>query len=94
MAKVIARNRVYFVSRREAMPVWANEFFMNEAYDLARLRTKITGYKWVVDHIVPLRSKLVCGLHAHTNLQVIPAVQNAKKGNRWWPDMPEVRLDH
>lgn len=67
---------------------WANEFFISEAYHLAELRTKITGIKWEVDHIVPLQSKLVCGLHCEHNLQVIPRSENLKKSNVFWPDMP------
>ena len=46
------------------------------------------GFKWEVDHIVPLQSKLVCGLHVHNNLQVITALENIKKHNKVWPDMP------
>lgn len=71
-----------------AVPAWANDFFVKEIYHLARLRTKATGFKWHVDHIVPLRSKLVCGLHWEYNLQVIPETENRAKGNRHWPDMP------
>ena len=74
--------------KRNATPAWANEFFIGEAYDLAALRTKMTGFKWNVDHIVPLISKLVCGLHTHDNLQVIPAYINQSKGNHRWPNMP------
>lgn len=33
-----------------------------------------------------------CGLHAHTNLQVIPASVNRSKNNRCWPDMPEFEV--
>lgn len=73
----------------KATPAWANEFFMEEAYDLARRRTEATGIKWEVDHIVPLLSKLVCGLHAEQNLRVIPQSINRSKNNRYWPDMPE-----
>lgn len=72
----------------DASPAWANEFFIEEAYHLAKLRTKVTGFKWHVDHIVPLKSKLVCGLHVETNLRVIPAVENISKSNRYWPGMP------
>ena len=61
---------------------------IEEFYHLAQLRTKATGIVWHVDHIVPLQSPIVCGLHAETNLQVIPGVMNVGKGNRFWPDMP------
>lgn len=71
-----------------ASPGWANKFFMQEAYDLARLRTKVTGYAWHVDHVVPLKSKLVCGLHCEQNLAVIPGAVNCSKRNLYWPDMP------
>lgn len=72
----------------EATPRWANPFFMEEAYRLAELRTKMLGFKWHVDHIVPLKSKKVCGLHTENNLQVIPGIENLRKSNTHWPDMP------
>lgn len=80
-----ARRRA---TKLQATPKWANLFFILEAYALAKLRNKLLGGKWHVDHIVPLRSKLVCGLHNEHNLQVIPASINQTKGNRHWPDMP------
>jgi hypothetical protein len=90
------RNLAYYASRAashragliRATPIWARDFFIEEAYHLAALRTKITGYEWHVDHIVPLRSTLVCGLHVEHNLQVIPGSVNQSKNNRHWPDMP------
>ena len=72
----------------QATPSWANEFFINEAYRLAKLREMTVGGKWQVDHIVPLRSKFVCGLHCEANLQVIMAAENIRKSNRHWPEMP------
>jgi hypothetical protein len=71
-----------------AVPKWANKFFMQEAYRLAKLRSEITGFQWQVDHIVPLKHELVCGLHCEKNMNVIPAIENISKGNRSWPDMP------
>lgn len=74
--------------RLSAIPKWANHFFIGEIYDLSRRRTAATGFLWHVDHIVPLNSKIVCGLHCEQNLQVIPAVKNYEKNNTVWPDMP------
>lgn len=71
------------------MPSWADHAAILKAYRLARLYTGFTGVKWHVDHIVPLNSPLVCGLHVHTNLQVIPASTNMDKRNLSWPDKPQ-----
>ena len=74
--------------KRHVTPAWANQFFISEIYDLAQRRTKATGIEWHVDHIVPLRSNIVSGLHVEQNLRVIPKSTNLAKGNRHWPDMP------
>jgi len=90
-AKVNTKTYKHRAAKLNATPAWANQFFIDEAYELAQLRTeqKTGGVaEWHVDHIVPLKSKLVCGLHVEHNLQVIPAVANIRKGNRFWPDMP------
>lgn len=86
--RVNANTRRRFARKLRATPAWANEFFMVEAYHLARLRTKATGFRWEVDHIVPLRCKTVCGLHCEHNLQVIPHDENRRKSNIRWPEMP------
>ena len=44
--------------------------------------TSQTGIKHEVDHIIPLQSPFVCGLHVEYNLQVITAKMNRSKGNK------------
>lgn len=80
-----ARRRA---GKLQATPAWANSFFISEAYALAKLRTERFVFSWHVDHIIPLVSPIVCGLHVENNLQVIPGADNISKSNRHWPDMP------
>lgn len=89
-----ARSARRKASKIKATPVWANTEFENfaikEIYDLAVLRSKMTGIKHHVDHIVPLRSEIVQGLHCVANLQVLEEKLNLIKSNLTWPNMPGV----
>ena len=87
-ARANAQSAGKRAKRLAATPVWANQFFIEEAYHLAKLRTEMLGFAWHVDHIVPLKSRLVCGLHVEHNIRVIPGTMNNSKGNRHWPGMP------
>jgi hypothetical protein len=67
-------------------PNWLTDddlWLISEAYSLAALRTSVFGFSWHVDHHLPLRGKKVSGLHVPTNLQVIPAVENQRKTNKF-----------
>ena len=50
-----------------------------ELYTIAKDATKLFGYNWEVDHIIPLNKG---GLHKLSNLQVVPESWNRAKGDR------------
>lgn len=94
---VLNTSRMHGMRRRYherlATPAWADRAAIRQLYLRAERLTRETGEQWVVDHIVPLRGGIVCGLHVHWNMRVIHWVENAEKGNRSWPDMPGVQLE-
>lgn len=78
-------------AKKLSIPIWYDDFddfVFEEAEILRRERQGLTGIKWHIDHIVPLQSKIVCGLHSYINVAVIPAIENQRKLNNYWPDMP------
>jgi 5-methylcytosine-specific restriction endonuclease McrA len=64
-----------------ARPSWADNQIISDIYQ------ESVYQQMVVDHIVPLRSSFVCGLHVEHNLQLLTKKDNLIKGNRLWPDM-------
>lgn len=71
--------------KRSASVMWdieLTDFVFEEAHHLRGLRDTFTGFKWHVDHVIPLRGKAVCGLHVWNNFAVIPAILNMRKNNK------------
>ena len=69
---------------REATPPWLSRRQKSEIrqlYQIAITMTQTTGEQYVVDHIYPLRSEVVCGLHAPWNLRVVTQAENLRKSN-------------
>lgn len=71
------RNRE--LSKR--IPPWANLANIRKIYRDAQEATNSTGVQHHVDHILPIKSKVVCGLHTEANLQILTAEDNMKKSN-------------
>jgi hypothetical protein len=85
-AKWTAKTRKYQISKINRTPAWLTEddhWMIEQAYELANLRTKLFGFKWHVDHVIPLQGRLVSGLHVPHNMQIIPARDNCSKSNRF-----------
>ena len=85
-AKVNALAKAYKVRKKNRIPKWVDKdhmWLIKEAYELAQLRTKLFGFPWHVDHIIPIQGELVSGLHVIENLQVIPGIENIKKKNKF-----------
>lgn len=59
---------------------------MYNIYRTAEKLTQDTGVMYHVDHIIPINSPLVCGLHTDANLQILTAEENMKKSNRLIPE--------
>lgn len=71
---------------KQRTPSWLttdDHWFIGEIYELAALRTKMFGFAWHVDHIIPLQGKNVSGLHVPLNLRVIPGAENVRKSNQY-----------
>ena len=84
------RTLAHTVKRRLAKinrtPKWLttdDHWMIEQAYELAAQRTKMFGFAWHVDHILPLQGRLVSGFHTPYNLQVIPGVDNLRKSNKF-----------
>lgn len=77
-------NRKHGPMRRAAVirrtPPWLTEEHKHQMY-LIYKDAHARGLH--VDHIVPLRGKLVSGLHVPWNLQPLPPVENSRKRNHF-----------
>jgi hypothetical protein len=76
-----ARRRA---NKKTQTPSWANLEQINHIY-------KKCPKGCHVDHIYPLKSDYMCGLHVETNLQILTEQENIAKGNKSWPGQLECQ---
>lgn len=82
------RSVRYYKKLYQAWPEWcADDPRFKQIYAEAE-RRRANGERVAVDHIVPICSDVVCGLHVPWNLQIITEQANNTKSNKWWPDCP------
>lgn len=88
-ADYLARNAHRKALKIKATPIWADRDKIKEIY-----RSCPKGFH--VDHIIPLKGELVCGLHVEYNLRHLPALENMQKYNKftgeWGVECPATAL--
>lgn len=88
-----ANKNLYFLkdskrraALKNAVPSWYSK---EDDAEFLRLKAeceklnKITGIVYEIDHIIPLQSKTVCGLHCKENWQILTRAQNRSKSNKY-----------
>lgn len=92
-----AKRRILVDNSMTSFWTELDHFVNTEAFSLNALRFKLTGIKWHVDHMIPIKAKNVCGLHVWNNFQCLPAIMNQSKKNKliytnpheWILDIPK-----
>jgi len=69
-----ANNAKRRAAKLQATPAWADLQEIQDFYEACP-----PGHH--IDHIFPLNSPIMCGLHVRSNLQYLPAKENISKGN-------------
>lgn len=77
-------------AKRMATPSWVDTNALIAVYEACARIQELTGIQHHVDHIVPLKHDLVCGLHVPWNLQILTFVENVEKSNRLVDDVMNV----
>ena len=68
---------------KRATPPWVRRQDLMLFYMDSQKKTEESGVQHHVDHIIPIKHELVCGLNVPANLQVITAEENLRKSNKF-----------
>jgi hypothetical protein len=83
-----ARKANRRATKKNATPKWLSKkdkSIIKAIYQEAADLTEQTGQQHHVDHIIPLKHDLVCGLHVPWNLRPVLGSENSSKCNRFNP---------
>ena len=78
-ANIQARGALRRAQKLNAIPIWLTK---EQKKDMVETYKLAIANHLHVDHIIPLVSDLVCGLHVPWNLQLLSPRENLVKGNR------------
>lgn len=81
-AKDRLENPEKYHERRVKKVKWISWHEFKPLYAEARRLTLETGEQWDVEHIYPIKSNWVCGLHTPDNLRVATRFENIRKGTQ------------
>ena len=76
---------IHRAKKSMATPKWLNDEHLSQIKELyleSKRMSLIKGEPYEVDHIVPLKNDMVCGLHVPWNLRIVSRTENRKKNNK------------
>ena len=80
--KVLAYSKKQKADRLNRVPLWADGDAIAIVYQAAEIaKATWPEFEIHVDHAIPLCGRTVSGLHVHTNLHLLTAQANLRKGN-------------
>lgn len=71
---------------KQATPLWYEKYSVLLMYQKREELSKIWDIELEVDHIIPLQSNVVCGLHCWDNLQLLENTINNQKHSKFVKD--------
>lgn len=86
-------RRDYITAVVLSCPPWVSNKDLLALSAEAAVKTLATGVLHHLDHIIPLKHSMVCGLTVPWNLRVITQRQNMAKSNKWHPDQLDLFTD-
>lgn len=72
----------YRASKLKRTPDWSEKDLIGYVYEFCQFLNSDLRGLFHVDHIYPMRSEEVSGLHVFMNLQILTGAENTAKGNR------------